>query len=218
MPNQPPSSWLYGNQSLPIMSQGGIDPRMMSFLAYIYASRMEGGEGQPPQSTEPEAPINPYNAQPFRPMPTGLSPLGRFNDMALRQSAALADRLKEGKDAVSASLKDSNDRQSIVDAITHPPPAMPYSITSAADQGTGEQSFPNGAPMQLRSRYGTGSVSFAPPGTEVHGRFGPEGLQFGQIGGKDEAQPTSGDPMQTTYQQQMMLDSIHKALGKKPKS
>lgn len=182
----------------------------MQMLAYLMASRLEGGEGQS-QSTEPQAPINPYNAQPFRPMPTGLSPLGRFNDMALRQSAALADRLKEGKEAVAGSLAESNERQSLVDAITHPPPTAPYSISPTMG--------PMGQPdAVLNSRYGTGSVSFAPPGTPIHGRFGPEGMQFGQIGGADEAQPTSGDPLQTTYQQQMMLDSIHKALGKKKPS
>lgn len=182
---------------------GSMSPGFMSLLAYLLA-----GQGDQPQeqAQQPERPFtNPYLGNPFRPSLPGLSPTGRYNDMVLRKSAEIADRASEGKAAVA----EAGERQRLVDSITHPPPASPYGI-SLTRGPTGQPGWVLSAP-----RYGSGSVSFAPPGTEVHGKFGPEGMQFGQIGGKDEAQPTGSDPLQTTYQQQMIMDAIHKTLGKK---
>jgi len=196
-------------QQFPPQYGGGVggygmqNPQSLQMiLAYLLAQQQQGNQEQPAQPMG--EPVNPYLAQPNRPTLPGLSPLGRFNDMALRQSANLATRLSEGKQAVA----ESNERQRLVDAITHPPPAAPYDLVRST--GPGQQ------PAILSSRYGTGNVTFAPLGTEVHGRFGPEGLPFGQIGGPHEAQPLPGeDPLQTTFQQQMIMDSIHKALGRK---
>jgi len=185
---------------------------LQMLLAYLLAQQAEGGQ-QPqmaPVNENISAPLNPYNAQPNRPSPAALSPLGRFNDMVLRQSAQLAGRTADAKSAVS----EGRARQQLVDAITHPPPAAPYTIARPDVDISGTSDFST-APATLQSRYGKGGVSFAPPGQPIHGRFGPEGLQFGQIGGAGEAQPTSGDPSQTTFQQEMIMDSIAKALGKK---
>lgn len=174
---------------------------LQMILAYLMAQQQEAPQGQ---EQPVGAPANPYLAQPLRPMPTGLSPLGRFNDMALRQSANLANRLEDGKQAVS----EGEERQRLVDSITHPPPMAPYSITPAMT--------PTGSGADLFSRYGTGSVRSLPMGSVPHGTFGPDMLPFGTIGGPHEAQPLQGtDPNQETYQQQMILDSIHKALGRK---
>lgn len=185
---------------------GQANPQSLQMiLAYLLAQQQEQPQGQEQPMGEP---TNPYLGQPLRPMPTGLSPLGRFNDMALRQSANLANRLEEGKQAVS----EGKERQRLVDSITHPPPTAPYSISRPAmDAGP----TPNAAmaPAFLNSRYGTGSVTFAPPGNVPRGTFGPDNLPFGQIG---DPHPLAGtDPEQTTYQQQMIMDSIHKALGRK---
>lgn len=181
---------------------GQMNPNSLQMiLAYLLAQQQESPTSAPPAESA-AAPSNPYLSQPFRPMPTGLSPLGRFNDMALRQSANLANRLEDGKQAVS----EGKERQRLVDSITHPPPMAPYSITPAMT--------PTGSGADLFSpRYGTGSVRSLPMGSVPHGTFGPDNLPFGQIG---DPHPLAGtDPEQTTYQQQMILDSIHKALGRK---
>lgn len=205
--------YYYGARPIPQQYQqpqagGNSIQNLLPLLAYISAMRSEGGEqpvdtGMPSLRDTYQANIglNP-------PAPAGLSPLGRFNDMVLRQSAALSSRTADGRAAVEGKKQEQSDNQRLVDSITHPAPTAPYSISPTMS--------PTGAPNAvLSSRYGTGSVSFAPPGTDIHGKFGPEGLQFGQIGGAGEAQPTSGDPMQTTFQQDMIMDSINKALGKK---
>ena len=218
MPNQIPAYLASLFNPIPSQYQqgygGGIPAGLQSLLAYLTAHASDQDQGGQPDEPSPR---DIYQGQISRelspPSPMGLSPIGRFNDMVLRQSASLANRAKDGREAVKSSLDESNERQRLVDSITHPPPTSPYTITTGKYQEIPEPGSMQ--PANLKSRYGTGSVSFAPPGTEIHGRFGPEGLQFGQIGGADEAQPTSGDPMQTTYQQQMMLDAIHKTLGKK---
>lgn len=209
----------YGQQGYGGMGQGNPNSLQM-ILAYLLAQQQEQPQGQEQPSGDP---TNPYLLSPFRPMPTGLSPLGRFNDMALRQSASLANRLADGKQAVA----ESTERQRLVDSITHPPPAAPYSISPAMT--------PMGGGADLFSRYGTGSVRIGPPGIVPHGTFGPDNLPFGQIApppienltnyadtiaaAKNRnihgAQPLGDNPNQETYQQQMILDSIHKALGRK---
>lgn len=212
--NRYPAHYGYGAQQLPDRYQppqqqmSGLPPQLLQQLAYLLASRSE----QEPDAQAPfqEPSQNPYLSQMNRPTLPGLSPLGRFNDMALRQSAALATNLQDGQEAVAGSLAQSNERQRIVDSITHPAPMAPYSISPTMT--------PTGAPSAvLNSRYGTGSVSFAPSGTQVHGTFGADNLPFGEIGGPNEAQPIAGDPEQTTFQQQMIMDSVAKALGKKKK-
>ncbi len=179
-------------------------------LAYLLAAQQE----QPQQEAIPQGPpTNPYSTQPNRPTPAGISPLGRFNDMVLRQSANIASRMSEGKEAVSQAKQEANDRQRLVDSITHPPPTAPYTIARPDVDITSTQDFSN-APATLQSRYGTGSVSFAPPGTEVHGRFGPDKLPFGPVVGEGGILPPSDNE---TYQQQMIMDSIAKTLGRKKK-
>lgn len=221
MANNYPSHYGYGFQPIPqqyqqnpwqgggMMGGGMGNPQgIQSILAYLLA--MQGGQQQQPQQEMPQGQTtNPYMDQPFRPTLGGLSPLGRFNDMALRQSASIANRAADGKQAVA----ESTERQRLVDSITHPPPMAPYNIQQLPDSsGMG---IP---PALLNSRYGRGSVSFAPSGTQVHGTFGPDNLPFGQIGGPMEGQPLAGPTdLQSTYQQQMILDSISKALGKKKK-
>lgn len=202
-----PAHYNYGMPRIPQQYQrgyGGDMQAMQTMLAYLFANQDEQPPA-PPQVQQDES--NPYMAQPNRPSPAGLSSLGRFNDMVMRKSGELASRTAEGKAAVAGAKQEATERQRLVDSITHPPPAAPYSISPVPGR--------YGPGAVLSSRYGTGSEDFAPPGTEVHGTFGPEHMQFGQIGGADEARPISGDPLQTTYQQQMILDSIHKALGKK---
>ncbi len=221
-PRSHPSYYDYSRQPMPEQyfppqqQQGGMPSNIMQILAYLAAQQQE--QTQDPESTGALPNVerslgNPYFTTPNRPSPTGLNPVGRFNDMVLRKSAELASRLNDGRAAVEGAKQEQTERDRLVQAITHPAPTAPYNISSTAT-GTGEQ-YPNGEPMALQSRYGKGSVSFAPPGMPVHGTFGPEHMQFGGIGGAGEAQPTSGDPLETTYQQQMILDHINKTLGRK---
>ncbi len=224
-----PSYYGYSQQPMPPrFNMGGYPPpsNWMDQMAYEMAMREEEREerqasgGQQPLEVNGSVPAieslmggyNPYADQPNYPSPAGMSPKGRFNDMVLRKSAELASRLNDGKAAVEGAKQDQTERQRLVDSITHPAPAAPYSISPTMTR--------SGMPGSvLNSRYGTGSVSFAPPGTDVHGTFGPDHLPFGNIGeggpGAHEAQPSGGDPMQTTFQQQMIMDHINKALGRK---
>lgn len=184
---------------------------LQMILAYLMANQADGGQQlQGMQHSlgggaEMEHPDNPYLGQPNRPSLTGLSPVGRYNDMVYRQAGRLANNLADGKQAVA----ENTERQRLVESLTHPAPAMPYHIQQLPS------SAPGAAPALLNSAYGKGSVSFAPPGSAPHGTFGSDGLPFGTIGGAHEAQPIEGDPAQTTYQQQMIMDSIQKALGRK---
>lgn len=209
-----PAPYHYGMPPIPQQYQqpgfGGNPQAQQMMLAWLLAHESENPQPQQEMPPQGAPPVNPYYAQPFRPTPAGISPIGRFNDMVLRQSANIASRTADAKSAVN----ETSERQRLVDSITHPPPTAPYSISPTMS--------PTGAPNPtLSSRYGSGGVSFAPPGSVVHGTFGPPGdrLPFGNIGeagpGAHEGLPSGDDPMQTTFQQQMILDAIAKATGKK---
>ena len=146
--------------------------------------------GQPQSTEQPQAmSMEQYN--PMMPDPGFLSPMGRFNAMLMRDRANKADLAAEAQPRMDRATQ-ARIEQAAMEA--GPPPMTPYTVTEPV-YGSGNKT--------LTSKYGTGSVTQAIPGTVPRGMFTTDdgqSLPFGQIGGTNAGQDTL-DPSNVTFQQ-----------------